>query len=311
VRGRGAVWAVAVVLGLAAGCGTDRTSETPSVLQRARQPGPRLSMAALHMAGGVPTGWRFTLPPGDAAAGRRAFVDLGCDSCHAAGADAPGKGGIGPDLGGMGSHHPPEYFAESIVNPDAVLVEGPGYLDKAGRSIMPAYPDLTLAQLADLVAYVSSLTDGGGMHAQPMPGERLVARASPIPLPPKGPAGVFFVQEYAIRDGQLEAFERWWAEEGAAAFLATDGVVSVDTYVDRTRAGTPVTTVFGFRDLMALNRFGSDKGSQALADKFDAFVGDHDHQLFSVAPVYRVDGLSTPAPASPQAVSERSSPAAR
>jgi mono/diheme cytochrome c family protein len=262
-------------------------------------------MAALHMAGGVPAGWRFTVPPGDPAAGRRDFVDLGCDSCHAVGGDLPGKGGVGPDLGGMGSHHPPEYFAESIVNPDAVLVEGTGYLGPDGRSVMPAYPDLTLVQLADLVAYVSSLTDGGGMHVHPTPSPGVVLRSSPIPLPPPNRAGVFLVQAYPVSDGQLEAFERWWAEEGAAAFLATDGVVSVDTYVDRTRPGTPVATVFGFRDLMALNRFSSDRASQELGDKFDSFVGPHDHQLFSVAPVYRVDALSTPP------VSGRSSPGAK
>src|SRR5262252_4231915 len=52
-------------------------TEAPAVL-----PAP-ISMAALHQAGGVPPGWGFTPPPGDAIAGRQAFIDFGCFSCHA------------------------------------------------------------------------------------------------------------------------------------------------------------------------------------------------------------------------------------
>lgn len=127
----------------------------------------RITMDALHAAGGVPTGWRFTMPAGDAAAGRQAFVDLKCYACHViSGEQFPLKLGevatAGPELTGMGGHHPAEYFAESIVNPSAVLVEGPGYIGGDGRSIMPTYPDMTLAQLANLVAYLKSL---GAPHA--------------------------------------------------------------------------------------------------------------------------------------------------
>ena len=123
---------------------------------------PPITMEALHRAGGVPAGWKFTPPPGDPARGRQAFVDFGCFSCHPVQsehfADRPDEQRPGPDLTGMGSHHPTEYFAESILNPDAVLVDGPGYLGSDGRSIMPSYPDMTLAQLADLVAYLKSST---------------------------------------------------------------------------------------------------------------------------------------------------------
>jgi len=119
----------------------------------------RITMEGLHAAGGTPPGWRFTLPPGDAEAGRRAFVDLRCYACHAIkGEQFPLKPGdtatAGPDLTGMGAHHPPEYLAESIVNPSAVLVEGPGYIGADGRSIMPETPGMTVAQLVDLVAYL-------------------------------------------------------------------------------------------------------------------------------------------------------------
>jgi len=94
-------------------------------------------MDALHRAGGVPPGWRLTPPAGDIVTGRRLFVDFGCASCHTIKGEAfaarAGEQGVGPDLTGMGSHHPAEYFVESILNPDAVLVDGPGYIGPDGR----------------------------------------------------------------------------------------------------------------------------------------------------------------------------------
>jgi uncharacterized protein involved in high-affinity Fe2+ transport len=63
----------------------------------------------------------------------------------------------------MGDHHPVEYFAESILNPNAIIITGPGYTDADGLSIMPDYRDsLTVAELIDLVAYLKSLQ---GEHA--------------------------------------------------------------------------------------------------------------------------------------------------
>ena len=130
----------------------------------------RITMDALHAAGGVPPGWRFTLPTGDAAAGRQAFIDFKCFACHAIkGEQLPLKAGetatAGPDLTGMGGHHPAEYLAESIVNPSAVLVEAPGYIGGDGRSIMPTYPDMTLGQLINLVTYLKSLDTANAEHA--------------------------------------------------------------------------------------------------------------------------------------------------
>jgi hypothetical protein len=46
-----------------------------------RQPagsGVRISMEELHRAGGVPPGWRFSWPAGDAAKGRDIFARLEC-----------------------------------------------------------------------------------------------------------------------------------------------------------------------------------------------------------------------------------------
>src|SRR5262249_42422359 len=129
----------------------------------------RITMEALHAAGGVPPGWRFTVPPGDAAAGRQVFVDFQCYACHAIkGEQFPLKPGeaatAGPELSGMGGHHPAEDLAESIVNPNAVLVEGPGFIGGDGRSIMPTYPGMTLRQLVDLVAYLKSLGAPSAEH---------------------------------------------------------------------------------------------------------------------------------------------------
>ena len=139
----------------------------------------RISMEALHAAGGVPPGWRFAVPPGDATAGRQAFVDFQCYACHAITGEQfplpPGASATaGPDLSGMGGHHPAEYLAESIVNPSAVLIDGPGYIGGDGRSIMPAYPDMTLAQLVNLVAYLKTLGAQEEGHAHEAARERLV-----------------------------------------------------------------------------------------------------------------------------------------
>jgi hypothetical protein len=65
----------------------------------------------------------------------------------------------------MGGMHPAEYFAESILNPNAVIITAPGFTGPDGLSIMPDFRDsLTLAETIDLVAYIRSLT--GGAHHQ-------------------------------------------------------------------------------------------------------------------------------------------------
>jgi mono/diheme cytochrome c family protein len=127
-------------------------------------------MAELHAHGGVPPGWTFLLPPGDPAEGRAVFVRLECFACHEVkGETFPGPArtprSSGPDLTGMGAHHPPAYFAESIVNPNRVIVQGDGYTGSDGLSRMPSYADtMTLKQLIDVVAYLASLTGGHAAH---------------------------------------------------------------------------------------------------------------------------------------------------
>src|SRR5262245_32137226 len=95
----------------------------------------RITSDELHRLGGVPKGWRFTLPAGDAKAGREVFAKLECYKCH----EVKGAGfptvtrtpeNAGPELTTMGGHHPAEYFAESIINPNAVIVTGTGHTGK-------------------------------------------------------------------------------------------------------------------------------------------------------------------------------------
>ena len=45
--------------------------------------GRRVTMEELHQGGGVPRGWKFTIPPGDASRGKQVFADLECYTCHA------------------------------------------------------------------------------------------------------------------------------------------------------------------------------------------------------------------------------------
>jgi putative copper export protein len=118
-----------------------------------------MSMEELHEHGGVPPGWTFTLPDGDPDRGQRLFRRLECFRCHAvAGASFPPPTAPGPPLTGMGAHHPAGYLAESIVNPNAVIVEGPGYIGRDGRSTMPDYSgSISVTDLIDLVAYLRTL----------------------------------------------------------------------------------------------------------------------------------------------------------
>lgn len=122
----------------------------------------RVTSEELHRGGGVPPGWTFAVPPGDATKGKELFAALECYSCHeVTGAGFPPKATekSGPNLTRMGAHHPAEYFAESILDPNAVIIDAPGFYGEDGRSTMPSYAEsLTLEQWVNLVAYLKSLT---------------------------------------------------------------------------------------------------------------------------------------------------------
>jgi len=120
-----------------------------------------------EMAGhGMASEWKFTLPAGDPAAGRKVFIEVECYKCHEVKGEtfravADAEKGVGPELSQMAGMHPVEFFAESIINPNAVIdpdAKEKGYLGEDGKSKMPDYKDvLTVKQVADLAAYLASL----------------------------------------------------------------------------------------------------------------------------------------------------------
>jgi hypothetical protein len=58
----------------------------------------------------------------------------------------------------MAAAHEPAYFAESIINPGAVVEPGKGYAAPDGSSKMPSYNDVvTVQEVIDLVAYLRAL----------------------------------------------------------------------------------------------------------------------------------------------------------
>lgn len=137
------------------------TRHVPAEEAAASGPIP-IPMRGAHEHGGVPPDWRLRLPQGDPARGRQVFVAMQCDACHAVRGEAFAQASakLGPELTGVGAHHPDAYLLESILNPHAVIVEGPGYTEPDGRSMMPGYRDrLTVGQLIDLVAYLKSLRE--------------------------------------------------------------------------------------------------------------------------------------------------------
>jgi len=141
-----------------------------------------------HRGHGTPEGWKFSWPPGDAAAGRDVFVKLECYTCHEVKGEqfprpdsGPEPGKVGPELSFMAPLHPLEYFAEAIINPSAAIEEAKGYRAPDGKSKMPSYNDLvTVQEVIDLVAYLKGLKgtgssrgqDGSGGH-QMAPGHRM------------------------------------------------------------------------------------------------------------------------------------------
>ena len=115
----------------------------------------------------------MTPPRGDAARGRTVFEKFQCATCHAVpDTRFPAPTKPGPGLAGVGARQPGE-LVESIMNPNAQILDGPGYTDDQGRSTMPDYRDrLTVGELIDLVEYLrtlggSSTGSGGSATGKP------------------------------------------------------------------------------------------------------------------------------------------------
>jgi cytochrome c1 len=145
------------VLGLAGGREAGHADAQVSAPAPGRETAP--APPPVHQ---TPEGWRFTWPTGDPAKGRQVFQKLGCYSCHEVRGErfpAPSdRGRVGPELSVMGRLHPPEYFAEAIINPGAIVEPNRGYASADGSSKMPSYGEsLTVQETIDLVAYLRQL----------------------------------------------------------------------------------------------------------------------------------------------------------
>jgi mono/diheme cytochrome c family protein len=131
--------------------------------QHRHQPPPHApsSPSAPKEEHGPPEGWKFTWPAGDPRKGRQVFVKLECFKCHEVKGEAfPGAGGraVGPELSHMAGHHPPEFFAEAIINPNAVIDEDPDFKGPDGSTRMPSFNEsVTVQEVIDLVAYLVNL----------------------------------------------------------------------------------------------------------------------------------------------------------
>ncbi len=294
---------VAAALGvIACLCSCQRGEHPASAAPEKEDPpvlGVRVSMERLHAWGGIPPGWKFTPPRGDPEAGRKAFVELGCFKCHrVAGENFPAVEQslelVGPDLTGMGDHHPPGYFAEAIVNPNAVLVDGPGYLDDHGGSRMPMYPDMTLEQLTDLVAYLTSLKEGAPTASAQSGGAKETTRHQHHHE--HGVGGSFepdrlsyFAQVFEVEEEQIDAFYRWFDARG---FEQIPGLARIDTYASRERheGRQRVVVLFGFENDGALEAFRKNKNLFPLG----SFVRPVERFLLEGPPVYRATQMSIP-----------------
>ena len=104
-----------------------------------------------------PKGWRFTMPKGDPTKGRAIFEKFECYYCHEVrGEKFPSPAEYAPELSQMGPAHPVEFFAESIMNPNAVVPKS--YRQADGTSPMTNFAaKMTVQELIDVSAYVASL----------------------------------------------------------------------------------------------------------------------------------------------------------
>jgi Cu/Ag efflux protein CusF len=117
-----------------------------------------------------PKDWRFTMPKGDSAKGRTVFEKFECYYCHEVRSENfPSPNEYAPELSQMGPMHPVEFFAESIMNPDAVVPKSYRQLD--GTSPMTNFAaKMTVQELIDVSAYVASLKLRDGPKVVTAPG---------------------------------------------------------------------------------------------------------------------------------------------
>ena len=117
--------------------------------------------AAAKQADHHPKDWRFTMPKGNPTKGKAVFEKFECYYCHEVrGENFPPPTETAPELSQMGPIHPVEFFAESIINPNAVVPKT--YREADGRSPMTNFAEkMTVQELIDVSAYVASLRPKG------------------------------------------------------------------------------------------------------------------------------------------------------
>jgi Cu/Ag efflux protein CusF len=125
----------------------------------AAEKGPSVSAKASEMH--HPRGWRFTMPKGDPTKGRAVFEKFECYECHEVrGEKFPYPTDSAPELSQMGPLHPVEYFAESVIHPDAVIPRR--FRNSQGKSPMTDFTEkMTVRELIDVSAYIASLSPKG------------------------------------------------------------------------------------------------------------------------------------------------------
>jgi Cu/Ag efflux protein CusF len=101
------------------------------------------------------------LPKGDPTNGKAVFEKFECYYCHEVrGERFPDPVESAPELSQMGPMHPAEFFAESIMNPSAVVPKA--YRLGNGESPMTDFTaKMTVKELIDVAAYVASLKPKG------------------------------------------------------------------------------------------------------------------------------------------------------
>lgn len=101
------------------------------------------------------------MPRGEPAKGKAVFEKFECYYCHEVrGEGFPGPTESAPELSQMGPMHPVEFFAESILNPNAVVPKP--YREADGKSPMTDFTEkMTVRELIDVSAYVASLKPKG------------------------------------------------------------------------------------------------------------------------------------------------------
>jgi Cu/Ag efflux protein CusF len=111
------------------------------------------------------------MPKGDPVKGKAVFEKFECSYCHEVrGENFPAPVENAPELSQMGPLHPVEFFAESIINPDAVIPRN--YRDAKGNSPMTDFTEkMTVRELIDVSAYIASLRSKGAPKTVSAPGK--------------------------------------------------------------------------------------------------------------------------------------------